>query len=136
MAAIGEFRQWAKSPMTSACTELSHVTTLTAVRFLASLILFAGMGCGVSEDSSSPREGGAPAAETALRNVILITMDTTRADALGAYGQVLPATLCALHKSSPHHPAHFLRMPPFSRESTPTGTAFARTRDTCWPETT
>jgi hypothetical protein len=50
------------------------------------------VGCGLGEDSSSAGEGSEPAAETALRNVILITLDTTRADALGAYGQVLPTT--------------------------------------------
>ena len=78
--------------MIFAHTALSRTTKVGAARLLTSMILFAGVGCGVGEESSSAGGGSEPAAETTLRNVILITMDTTRADALGAYGQVLPTT--------------------------------------------
>ena len=44
---------------------------------------------GVADDDPSPT--GAPEA-VALRNVVLITLDTTRADALGVYGQPLPTS--------------------------------------------
>ena len=49
-------------------------------------------------DSESPLEPGAPAVtleESAVYdelNVVLITLDTTRADALGSYGQRLPVS--------------------------------------------
>ncbi len=92
MEVIGEFYQWAKSPLISVRTELSRAAKVTAAHLLVSIIGFAGVGCGVGEDSSSAGRGSEPEAETALRNVILVTMDTTRADALGAYGQVLPTT--------------------------------------------
>jgi arylsulfatase A-like enzyme len=92
MPVIGEFSQAASSAMTSASTELSRSRKVSAARLLAGLILFAGVGCGVGEDLSSAGKTSELAAETALRNVILLTMDTTRADALGAYGQVLPTT--------------------------------------------
>jgi arylsulfatase A-like enzyme len=78
--------------MVSACTALSRTPRATAARLLACLLLGVGAGCGADEDSRLPGASSDPAPVTSVRNVILITMDTTRADALGAYGQVLPAT--------------------------------------------
>lgn len=52
------------------------------------LICLLGAGCG----SEPPSSTGASETAAAVENVILITLDTTRADALGAYGQTLPAS--------------------------------------------
>ena len=72
--------------------ELLLIAKVAAARLFTNIILFAGVGCGVGENSSPTSGGSEPSAATAPQNVILITMDTTRADALGAYGQVLPTT--------------------------------------------
>ena len=49
-----------------------------------------GAGCGGESDRSGP--AGRGAAASAPLNVLLITLDTTRADALGCYGQPLAAS--------------------------------------------
>jgi len=60
---------------------------------IASLV---GAGC-QEEPASIPAGSGTPSAPSlsaraAPMNVVIITMDTVRADALGAYGQALPTT--------------------------------------------
>jgi arylsulfatase A-like enzyme len=59
-----------------------------------SVLLFATLvglpGCG-AEESGAPSAYD-PSRATPIRNVILITLDTVRADALGSYGQELPTS--------------------------------------------
>ncbi len=47
---------------------------------------------GCSEDPADTRSGGGPTGASGDLNVIVITLDTTRADALGSYGQERPTT--------------------------------------------
>lgn len=68
-------------------------------RWAGGAVVLAGVSlllasCGVEDRAadSDSRHNAASAPEPAIRNVILITLDTTRADALGAYGQSLPAS--------------------------------------------
>ena len=61
------------------------------VRSASGIVLLAGVvglgpGCGTESQRPDPAGAGAPL------NVVLITLDTTRADALGCYGQPLPAS--------------------------------------------
>jgi arylsulfatase A-like enzyme/Tfp pilus assembly protein PilF len=58
---------------------------------LLALPLLLACACGPSDAPSPAAETVAPARSLPL-NVVVITLDTTRADALGAYGQTLPAT--------------------------------------------
>ena len=53
----------------------------TMLRCAAVMLLLAACGCRPSATKSSPDDAGA------ALNVVLITLDTTRADALGGYGQ-------------------------------------------------
>ena len=59
---------------------------------LLPVLFIAGIGCG--EGSVEPGHGPADSSQraTGSLNLLLITLDTTRADALGAYGQRLPSS--------------------------------------------
>jgi choline-sulfatase len=62
---------------------------------LAALWLLAGLGpagCGESRDTAPSALGASESEPQRAPNLVLITLDTTRADALGAYGQALPTT--------------------------------------------
>jgi len=63
---------------------LVHPASPASIGALASLLSLAVFAC-------TDREP-ADASATAPRNVVLLTLDTTRADALGAYGQELPVS--------------------------------------------
>lgn len=67
----------------------------TAAAAVALLLLPVGCGQGREGESSGAigrSQGGAPASAKGPLNVLLITMDTTRADALGCYGQTIETT--------------------------------------------
>jgi arylsulfatase A-like enzyme len=73
---------------------------LLAIGPIAWIAILSALACGPEDvepraPEARPKQTVPAAAEPApLRNVVLITLDTVRADALGSYGQILP--------SSPH----------------------------------